>query len=76
MEKQSLTGNYSETSKGFKYNVSTSYDVINPATEEIVTNVAHLDLAATDDVIAKAAKAFDTWRHIAPGERARLLRSF
>ena len=56
--------------------MSTSYDVINPATEEIVTNVAHLDLAATDDVIAKAAKAFDTWRHIAPGERARLLRSF
>ena len=56
--------------------MSTSYDVINPATEQIVTNVAHLDLAATDDVIAKAAKAFDTWRHVAPGERARLLRSF
>ena len=54
----------------------TSYDVINPATEEIVKNVAHLDLAATDDVIAKAAHAFLTWRNVAPGERARLLRSF
>ena len=54
----------------------TSYDVINPATEEIVKNVAHLDLAATDDAIARADKAFHTWRTIAPGERARLLRSF
>lgn len=54
----------------------TSYDVINPATEELVKNVAHLDLAATDDAIARADKAFHTWRTIAPGERARLLRSF
>ena len=56
--------------------MSTSYDVINPATEEIVKNVPHLDLEATDHVIAQAAKAFETWRHIAPGERAQLLRSF
>jgi acyl-CoA reductase-like NAD-dependent aldehyde dehydrogenase len=56
--------------------VPTSYDVINPATEELVKNVAHLDLAATDDAIARADKAFHTWRTIAPGERARLLRSF
>ena len=56
--------------------MSTSYDVINPANETIVKNVPHLDIAATDDVIATAAKAFTTWRTIAPGERARLLRSF
>ncbi|CAB4863331.1 MAG: aldehyde dehydrogenase family protein [Actinobacteria bacterium] len=56
--------------------MSTSYDVINPATEEIVTSVALYDLGATDDAIAKAAKAFDSWRNVAPGERARLLRSF
>ena len=56
--------------------MSTSYDVINPATEVIVKNVIHLDIAATDDVIARADKAFHTWRNIAPGERARLLRNF
>ena len=56
--------------------MSTSYDVINPATEEIVKNVVHLDLEATDQIIAKAAQAFKSWRHVAPGERARLLRSF
>jgi acyl-CoA reductase-like NAD-dependent aldehyde dehydrogenase len=56
--------------------VSTSYDVINPATEQIVKNVPHLDLEQTDAIIAKAAKAFETWKNVTPGERARLLRAF
>ncbi len=56
--------------------MSTSYDVINPATETLVRNVAHLDLAATDAVIEKAAKAFQSWRVIAPGDRGKLLRRF
>jgi len=56
--------------------VSTSYDVINPANEQIVKNVHHLDLEQTDAVIAKAAKAFQSWKNVAPGERARLLRAF
>ncbi len=56
--------------------MSTSYDVINPATETLVRNVAHLDLAATDIVIEKAAKAFQSWRAIAPGDRGKLLRRF
>ncbi len=56
--------------------MSTSYDVINPATETLVRNVAHLDLAATDAVIEKAAKAFQSWRATAPGDRGKLLRRF
>ena len=56
--------------------MSTSYDVINPATEQIVKNVPHLDLEQTDAIIAKAAKAFETWKNVTPGERARLLRAF
>ena len=56
--------------------MSTSYDVINPATEQIVKNVPHLDLEQTDAVIAKAAKTFQSWKNVAPGERARLLRTF
>jgi acyl-CoA reductase-like NAD-dependent aldehyde dehydrogenase len=56
--------------------VSHTYDVINPATEKLVTTIEHLDLEGTDAVIAKAAKAFETWRHVAPGDRARLLRRF
>jgi acyl-CoA reductase-like NAD-dependent aldehyde dehydrogenase len=50
--------------------------VINPATEEVVATVEGADVAATDAAIARAAKAFDSWRTVAPGDRARLLRRF
>jgi len=56
--------------------VSHTYDVINPATEKLVTTIEHLDLEGTDAVIAKAAKAFETWRNVAPGDRAKMLRRF
>ena len=56
--------------------MSTTYDVINPATESIVKTIEHYDLAATDNAIAKAAKAFESWRAISPGDRGKLLRRF
>src|SRR3954454_21567693 len=56
--------------------VTTSYDVINPATEQPVTTVPQLDAAETDAAIARAKAAFDEWRDVAPGDRARLLRRF
>jgi len=56
--------------------VSATYNVINPATEALVTTIDHLDLAGADAVIAKAAKAFETWRQVAPGDRGKMLRRF
>lgn len=56
--------------------MSHSYEVINPATEKLVRTIEHLDLDGTNAVIAKAAKAFETWRHLAPGDRGKLLRRF
>ena len=56
--------------------MSTSYELINPATEEVHTTVEQFDLVQTDAVIDKAAKAFETWKLMAPGDRAKLLRSF
>ncbi len=56
--------------------MSSTYDVINPASEAIVTTVHLNDLEATDAAIVRANKAFTTWRAVAPGERARLLRAF
>ena len=53
-----------------------TYDVINPANESIVETVKLLGLEETDAVIAKAAKAFESWKNVTPGERARLLRAF
>ena len=56
--------------------MSTTYQVINPADESIVKSVDLCDLAATDKVIEKGNKAFESWRKVAPGDRAKLLRAF
>ena len=53
-----------------------SYTVINPATATPVTEVALASVEETDAAIERAEEAFRSWRDVAPGERARLLRSF
>ena len=52
------------------------HQVINPATEKVVTEVASVDAAGTDEAVARARAAFPAWRAVAPGDRARLLRRF
>jgi acyl-CoA reductase-like NAD-dependent aldehyde dehydrogenase len=52
------------------------HDVLNPATETVVTGVELLDAAAADEAIGRSAAAFPAWRDVAPGDRARLLRRF
>ncbi|MCX6461910.1 MAG: aldehyde dehydrogenase family protein [Actinobacteria bacterium] len=52
------------------------HDVINPATEQVVQQVPSTSAEETNALIEKAHRAFDTWRHVAPGDRARLLRAF
>ncbi|MBL1079365.1 aldehyde dehydrogenase [Nocardia sp. 2] len=54
----------------------TSAQVINPATEQVVTTIEAADQAATDAAIARAQRALTSWRQVAPGDRARLLRRF
>ncbi|MDT4985456.1 MAG: hypothetical protein QOF95_2946 [Pseudonocardiales bacterium] len=56
--------------------MTATYDVINPSTEQVVMTVDLHDEAATDAAIARSRKAFETWRGVAPGDRARLLRRF
>ncbi len=53
-----------------------TYTIINPTTETAVRDVALADIAQTDAIIMKAATAFETWRKVNPGDRARLLRKF
>jgi acyl-CoA reductase-like NAD-dependent aldehyde dehydrogenase len=55
---------------------STSYDVINPATEQVITAVALADVADTDAAVARARRAYDSWRQVTPADRGRLLRRF
>jgi acyl-CoA reductase-like NAD-dependent aldehyde dehydrogenase len=54
----------------------TTFDVINPATEQIVATVPLTSLTETDAAIARAHAATDSWRAVAPADRARLLRRF
>ncbi|MGZ5421717.1 MAG: aldehyde dehydrogenase family protein [Aeromicrobium sp.] len=56
--------------------MSNTYTVINPATEQAVTEIALATVEHTDAAIERAAEAFPAWRDMAPGERARLLRRF
>ncbi|MDG6104494.1 aldehyde dehydrogenase [Dactylosporangium aurantiacum] len=52
------------------------HDVISPVTEQVVATVPSSSVEETDAAIARAHEAFRTWRAVAPGDRARLLRRF
>ncbi len=54
----------------------TSYTILNPATERPVTTVAGTSAEETDAAIARAEIAQRSWRSVAPGDRAKLLRAF
>ncbi|MFG1604319.1 aldehyde dehydrogenase family protein [Actinoplanes sp. NPDC049265] len=50
--------------------------VINPSTGAVLTSVPGMGPHETDAAIERARKAFESWRKVAPGDRARLLRRF
>ena len=52
------------------------HDIINPSTAGVVATLALTGLQETDDAIARAANAFESWREVAPADRGRLLRRF
>ncbi len=51
-------------------------DLRNPATGEVVATVASSTVEQADAAIDRAKGAFESWRKVAPGERAGLLRRF
>ena len=53
-----------------------TYDVINPATEKVVRSISLATEQDADEAIARASKAFETWRNVTPADRGRLLRRF
>jgi acyl-CoA reductase-like NAD-dependent aldehyde dehydrogenase len=54
--------------------VSSTFSVINPATEKVVRDVANMSADEADLAIARAASAFPSWAKVAPADRARLMR--
>ena len=53
-----------------------SYDVINPATEEVVRTIELVDVDETDRAIEASQRAGESWRLVTAADRARLLRRF
>jgi NAD-dependent aldehyde dehydrogenases len=56
--------------------MSTTHDVINPATEEVVTTLDLVGVEETDAAIAKAVEVGPAWRAVSPADRGMLLRRF
>ena len=54
----------------------TTTDVLNPATGRVVATVPSSSAEETDAAIERSRGAFDAWRQVSPGDRARLLRRF
>lgn len=54
----------------------TTYEVINPATEAVLTTVELVDVKQADEAIERAASAQRSWAALAPADRGRLLRRF
>ena len=53
-----------------------SYTVINPATEEAMETVEHVDIDGVDAAVALATKAQKEWARLNPADRAAALRRF
>jgi acyl-CoA reductase-like NAD-dependent aldehyde dehydrogenase len=55
---------------------TTTHQVIDPSTEEVVTELELAGVAETDAAIELSARAFESWRRVSPADRGRLLRRF
>ncbi|MQA80024.1 MAG: aldehyde dehydrogenase family protein [Streptosporangiales bacterium] len=55
---------------------ATAFEVVNPATEQVVRAVPATTVEETDAAIARARAAQESWRAVAPADRGRLLRRF
>jgi acyl-CoA reductase-like NAD-dependent aldehyde dehydrogenase len=51
-------------------------EVLNPATARTVATVPSYSIGETDAAIERSRGAFESWRRVSPGDRARLLRRF
>ena len=56
--------------------MSTTHDVVNPATEQVVTSLDLVGVEETDAAIAKALAIGPAWRAVTPADRGMLLRRF
>lgn len=55
---------------------TTTHDVVNPATEEVVATLDLVGIEDTDAAVAKAVAVGPAWRAVSPADRGMLLRRF
>ena len=53
-----------------------NYTIISPVTEQPIQEIHLADIDETDVAILKAQRAFESWKKVTPGDRAKLLRTF
>ncbi len=63
-----INGDWVEADSGKKF------EVLNPATQKIITQVADLEAFETQKAITAAAEAFPLWKEKTAGERSKILR--
>ncbi len=51
-----------------------TYDVINPATEEVIGKASKATLADVDRALKSAEKGFVAWKKYSPWDRAKIIR--
>src|SRR4029079_3875874 len=74
---RSPTGSASADSRGCERRMSAAqHEVVDPATEQVVTTVPGTTAERTDAAIGRAQAAYAQWRTVAPADRGRLLRRF
>ena len=54
----------------------TRHDVINPATEQVVTTIDLVGVEETDAAVARAVEVGPAWRAVSPADRGMLLRRY
>jgi len=54
----------------------TSFDVVDPATEQVIAAVPMASVEETDAAVERARRAFQSWRVVNPADRGLLLRRF
>ncbi|MFQ6170181.1 aldehyde dehydrogenase family protein [Oryzobacter sp. R7] len=55
---------------------TTTHDVVNPATEEVVATLDLVGVEETDAAVARAVEVGPAWRAVSPADRGMLLRRF
>lgn len=70
MQKLYINGEWVESKSG------KAFDVINPATNELIDRVASAGIEDTIDSIDAAEEAFRKWRNVLPKDRSKILRKF